>query len=235
MRQSLRLGSISGIPIGINWGLLVIAAFYLVNLAVGILPASSPGASALTYWVFALVGVVAFFASVLAHELGHSLVAQRNGIGVQAITLWLLGGVAVLEREADDPGVEFRIAIAGPIVSVVMAIVFGALAWATSAVVGSAVLVATLGYLALLNLVLAVFNMIPAAPLDGGRVLAAALWNAATTDTRPEPAQLEQARSSAPASSSWPASGSCLAKEPWCLPSSDSSFARRRVPSADGH
>ncbi len=175
LRQSLRLGSVSGIPVGINWGLLLIAAFYMLNLAVGILPATAPGASGVTYWLYALVGVVAFFGSILAHELGHSIVAQRNGIRVRAITLWMLGGVAELEREADDPGVEFRVAVAGPIVSVALAGLFGVLAFA-SAILGGGVLAATLGYLALLNGVLAVFNMIPAAPLDGGRVLAAALW-----------------------------------------------------------
>ncbi len=179
LRQSLRLGSIAGIPVGLNWGLLVIAAFFTVNLAVGILPATAPSASAATYWFFALVGVVAFFGSILAHELGHSVVAQRNGIRVRAITLWLLGGVAELEREADDPGVEFRVAVAGPAVSVALAMLFGGLAYA-SLFLGAAVLAATLGYLALMNGILAVFNMIPAAPLDGGRVLAAALWKRST-------------------------------------------------------
>ena len=176
LRQSLRLGTINGIPVGLNWGLLVIAAFYLVGLAGGILPAAAPGAGTLTYWFFALVGVVAFFGSILAHELGHSIVAQRNGIGVKAITLWLLGGVAELEREADDPRVEFRVAVAGPAVSVLLAVIFGGLTWFVSSSLGVTVFGATLGYLALLNGVLAVFNMIPAAPLDGGRVLSAFLW-----------------------------------------------------------
>lgn len=176
MRQSLRLGSISGIPVGLNWGLLLIAAFYVFNLAVGILPAEVPGASAGSYWFFAAIGVVAFFGSILAHELGHSIVAQRNGIKVRAITLWFLGGVAELEKEADDPGVEFRIAIAGPAVSVALAAAFGVLAFGVGTVFGGGLFAFTLLYLALVNGVLAVFNMIPAAPLDGGRVLASALW-----------------------------------------------------------
>lgn len=176
MRQTLRLGSISGIPVGVNWGLLLIAGFYVFNLAVGILPAAVPGSTTATYWLFATLGVFAFFGSVLLHEVGHSIVAQRNNIGVKAITLWLLGGVAELEKEADDPGVEFRIAIAGPAVSIALAALFGGLTWATATVFGGSVFAFTLGYLALVNLTLAVFNMIPAAPLDGGRVLAAALW-----------------------------------------------------------
>jgi Zn-dependent protease len=176
VRQSLRLGSISGIPVGLNWGLLLIAAVSLLNLAVILLPAAVPDASLVLYWSFAAGNVVLFFASILAHELGHSLVAQRNGIGVKAITLWMLGGVAELEREADDPGVEFRIAIAGPATSLVLAGGFGAVALASSVFVGGGLLTYSLGYLAVLNLVLAVFNMIPAAPLDGGRVLASVLW-----------------------------------------------------------
>ena len=176
MRQSLRFGSISGIPIGINWGLLLIALFYLFNLGAGILPTAVPGASALAYWGFAAVGVLAFFGSILAHELGHSIVAQRNGIRVRAITLWFLGGVAQLEKEADDPGVEFRIAIAGPAVSVALAVMFAGLTYAVTTLVGGGVFAFTLGYLAFINVALAVFNMIPAAPRDGGRVLAAALW-----------------------------------------------------------
>ncbi len=176
MRQSLRLGTISGIPIGLNWGLILIALFYMFNLGAGILPAAVPGLSVFTYWGFAAVGVVAFFASILAHELGHSIVAQRNNIGVRSITLWLLGGVAELEREADDPGVEFRIAIAGPAVSVALAAIFGALTIVVTTLFGGGILAFTLGYLSVVNLLLAMFNMIPAAPLDGGRVLTAALW-----------------------------------------------------------
>ncbi len=176
MRQSIRLGTISGIPVGINWGLLLVAAFYIFNLAAGILPASVPGQTSTAYWAFAAVSVVLFFGSILAHELGHSIVAQRNGINVRAITLWLLGGVAELEKEANDPGVEFRIAIAGPAVSVALAVLFGGAAVVSSILFSSGLLSFTFGYLALANGVLAAFNLLPAAPLDGGRVLAAALW-----------------------------------------------------------
>ena len=176
MRQSLRLGSISGIPVGINWGLLLIAGFYIFNLAVGLLPAAVPGSSTFSYWVFASVSIVLFFASILAHELGHAIVAQRNGIRVRAITLWFLGGVAELEKEADDPGVEFRIAIAGPAVSVAAAVLFGSVALISSFILGGDLLTFSLGYLGVVNLVLAVFNLIPAAPLDGGRVLTSILW-----------------------------------------------------------
>ena len=177
MRQSIRLGSISGIPVGINWGLILIAGFYLLNLAVGILPTEVPGSSTFSLWVFAAINVILFFGSVLAHELGHSVVAQRNGIMVRAITLWFLGGVAELEKEADNPGAEFRIAVAGPAVSVALGVFFGAVWFAVSTLFGGgSLLTFSLGYLALINVGLAVFNMIPAAPLDGGRVLASVLW-----------------------------------------------------------
>ena len=176
MRQSIRLGSIAGIPVGINWGLLLIAAFFVFNLAVGILPSQVAGASSAALWIGSVVAAVLFFGSILAHELGHSIVAQRNGITVNAITLWLLGGVAILDSEPDNAGAEFRIAIAGPAVSVALGIAFGALWFIASPFIGGTVASWVLGYLAFLNGGLAVFNMIPAAPLDGGRVLASALW-----------------------------------------------------------
>ncbi len=176
MRQSLRLGTISGIPVGINWGLLLIAGFYILNLAVGIIPSFVSGSSTFSIWLFAVVNVALFFTSILAHELGHAVVAQRNDIKVRAITLWFLGGVAELEKEADNPGAEFRIAIAGPAVSVGLAAIFASTWFISTFIVGGGLLSFTLGYLALVNLGLAVFNLIPAAPLDGGRVLTAALW-----------------------------------------------------------
>ena len=176
MRQSIRLGSIAGIPVGINRGLLLIAAFYIFNLAVGILPFSLPDASGAAIWIGSVVAVVSLFGSILAHELGHSIVAQRNGITVNAITLWLLGGVAILDSEPDNAGAEFRIAVAGPAVSVGLGAAFGALWFIASPFIGGTVISWVLGYLAIVNVGLAVFNMIPAAPLDGGRVLAAALW-----------------------------------------------------------
>ena len=176
MKQSLRLGTISGIPVGLNWGLLVIAFLYLLNLATAILPASSPGFSTSAYWLTATAGVVLFFGSILAHELGHSLVAQREGIRVRAITLWLLGGVAEIEKEADTPGAEFRIAAAGPAVSVALAVGFFASGYALGEVFGPSLIATMLTWLGLINGLLAVFNLIPAAPLDGGRILSAVLW-----------------------------------------------------------
>ncbi|MGI9622108.1 MAG: site-2 protease family protein [Acidimicrobiales bacterium] len=176
MKQSLRLGTISGIPVGLNWGLLIIAVLYLMSLATGFLPNAVPGATTTAYWLVATGGVAMFFASILAHELGHSLVAQREGIRVKAITLWLLGGVAEIEKEAGSPGAEFRIAAAGPAVSVVLAAAFAGAGFALGSVFGSGLVATMLVWLGLVNGILAVFNLVPAAPLDGGRILTAALW-----------------------------------------------------------
>lgn len=181
MKQSLRLGTISGIPVGIHWGMLVIAGLYLFTLGGQILPAAVPAAPTGAHWLVAAMGVALFFGSILAHELGHSLVAQREGIRVRAITLWLLGGVAEIERDATTPGAEFRIAAAGPAVSIALAIGFlgGAYAWDSFAIVdpGGPSLIATmLWWLGIVNGFLAVFNLLPAAPLDGGRILTSVLW-----------------------------------------------------------
>jgi Zn-dependent protease len=176
LKQSLRLGKISGIPVGLNWGLLVIAFFYMSSLATGFLPSAVPGLGTMSYWLVAGLGVGLFFASILAHELGHSLVAQREGIAVRSITLWLLGGVAELEREADSPGAEFRIAAAGPAVSMLLGVLFLGAGLGYNTLFGSNLVTVMLIWLGVVNGALAVFNLIPAAPLDGGRILTALLW-----------------------------------------------------------
>jgi Zn-dependent protease/CBS domain-containing protein len=119
---------------------------------------------------------LAYIGSLLAHELAHSLVARRNGIQVEGITLWLLGGVSRLQGEAPDPGAEIRIAGVGPLVSLLLGGAFLLLAWLVHAAGAGGVLVAALAWLGGINLLLAVFNVIPAAPLDGGRLLRAVLW-----------------------------------------------------------
>ncbi|HZP28039.1 MAG TPA: site-2 protease family protein [Acidimicrobiia bacterium] len=162
---------ILGIPVGFHWTLLLVIGLVAAELSAGLFP----GAGA----VAVLGGVVlaaALFASVLAHELGHSVVARHEGVEVDGITLWLLGGTARLRNTPDSPGGAFRIAIAGPLVSLGLAVGFGLAAGALSAFVVPAAVVDSLAWLALVNGVLAVFNLVPAAPLDGGRILAAALW-----------------------------------------------------------
>jgi Zn-dependent protease/CBS domain-containing protein len=177
MRQSFSLGQISGIRIGVNWSVLVIVALLAYGLAVGQFPAAAPHRPEAEYVAAAVVTAVAYIGSLLAHELAHSLVARRNRLEVEGITLWLLGGVSRLQGEIPDPGAEVRVAGVGPLVSLVLGGAFVLLAWLvhTSGVPG--VVVAALAWLGAINVLLAVFNVIPAAPLDGGRLLRAVLWH----------------------------------------------------------
>jgi Zn-dependent protease/CBS domain-containing protein len=177
MRASMSLGRIAGIKVGINVSVLVIVAILVGGLATGQLPAAFPGHSVVAYIVAAIVAALLFLTSLLAHELAHSVVARRNGIEVESIVLWLLGGVAQLRGEAKTPGADFRIAVVGPLTSLVLAVGFGLAAGGVASVSGTSGLVfGVLTYLAATNAMLAVFNLIPAAPLDGGRILRAALW-----------------------------------------------------------
>jgi Zn-dependent protease/CBS domain-containing protein len=169
---NIRLGRFGGVEVRINWSWLVIFALIVWTLADGIFPSQNPGLSGGVHLAMAIVAALLFFASLLLHELGHSWVARREGMEIDGITLWLFGGVSEFKTRFPSAGAEFRIAIAGPLVSLVLGVVFVliALAGLPSAVDGVA---AWLGYI---NLTLLVFNLIPALPLDGGRVLRAALW-----------------------------------------------------------
>ncbi len=176
MRTHLRLGRLLGVPIGVNGGVVLVSVLLAISLAEVSLPNIAPRFPTSAYWFGALLGVIGFMVSLVGHELGHSYVAQRNGVHVVEITLWLFGGVAKLEGDADDPGAEFRIAAAGPAMSMVMAGVAALAAWGVSALDGSKVLLGLLIWLAAINVVLAVSNLLPAFPLDGGRMLRAFLW-----------------------------------------------------------
>ena len=171
MRESLRLGRVLGIPVGISWTLLLVVGLLTYDLAIGL-----PGGATAAAIAVAGGAAVIFFASVLLHELAHSVVARHYGLRIDGITLWLLGGVARLDGEVPSARAEFGIAIAGPATSAVLALGFGGLTLAASALGLPAVVTNALGWLAVINAVVAVFNLAPAAPLDGGRVLSAALW-----------------------------------------------------------
>jgi Zn-dependent protease len=139
----------------------------------GFFPQAYPDLPVWAYWVMGLIATVLFFGSVLLHELGHAVLALREGVPVKKITLFIFGGLAQITREPRTPGAEFRIAIAGPLVSLALAAFFGVL-WLTDQAIPY--LAAPSMWLARLNLILAVFNMIPGFPLDGGRVLRAIIW-----------------------------------------------------------
>jgi Zn-dependent protease/CBS domain-containing protein len=173
MGSSVRLGRIAGIEFGVNWSWLVVFALLVWTLASGIFPSTNPGLSKGTYIGAAIVAAFLFFASILLHEFGHALQARREGIEIDGITLWLFGGIARFKGSFPSAGAEFRVAIAGPLVSLVLGGIFVLIALING--IPSAVdsVVSWLGYI---NLSLLVFNLIPAPPLDGGRVLHAALW-----------------------------------------------------------
>jgi Zn-dependent protease/predicted transcriptional regulator len=176
MRASFRLGRIAGVPVGVNWSVLVIFALIAAGLSAGQFPRAYPGRPV---WAYAIAGIgaaVVFLFGLLAHEVSHAVIAKRNGITVKGITLWLFGGVAELQGEADTPGKDLRIAGIGPLVSLLIGIVFGGIAALLAAVGADRLLFGTFAWLGGINVALAVFNVLPAAPLDGGRLLRAALW-----------------------------------------------------------
>jgi Zn-dependent protease len=176
MEQSLSLGRIAGVSIGVHWSVLVIAWLIGSGLAIDLYPEAYPGYGGAEYAAAAAVTVLAFLASLVAHELGHALVARRLGVGVRTITLWMLGGAATLEEEATSGEDELRIGAVGPAVSIGLGLGFGGLAWALDALGAPSLVIGVAAWLAVMNIVLAVFNLLPAFPMDGGRVLRAALW-----------------------------------------------------------
>jgi Zn-dependent protease/CBS domain-containing protein len=170
---SFELGRIAGIRIGINWSWLVVFALIVWSLDTTVFPSRTPGLSDGTYLAMALAAAVVFFASLLAHELGHAVRARREGMEIDGITLWLFGGVARFKGMFPSAGAEFRIAVAGPLVSLALGIAFVLVAAFAGLPDEADGVAAWLGYI---NLLLLAFNMLPALPLDGGRVLRSALW-----------------------------------------------------------
>src|SRR5579875_3082660 len=151
MTPTIRLGRLFGIEVGFNWSLIVIFVLVAWTLASSVLPGAAPGQPVLAYWLVGLAGAVVFFVCLLAHEFAHAIAARRRGMKVGGITLWLFGGVSQLEGEPPSPGAEALITGVGPLASLVVAGVAYAVA-------------------------LAVFNLVPAFPLDGGRLLGSFFW-----------------------------------------------------------
>jgi Zn-dependent protease len=181
VQGSLRLGRIAGIEVSIHYTWLF--AFVLVtwSLAQGFFPAMFPGFAPSTYWLLGALAALGLFGSVLFHELSHSLVARARGLSVQGITLFIFGGVSNLGGEARAPGDEFLVSVVGPLSSLLLAGIWWALQQALAP--GDTPAGALLGYLAVVNAGLAVFNLVPGFPLDGGRVLRSVIWGA-THDLR---------------------------------------------------
>jgi Zn-dependent protease/CBS domain-containing protein len=176
MNENLSLGRVAGIHVGLNWSLLVVAALIAWSLATGILPPAAPGEASGAYWTAGVVSAFVFLASLLAHELAHSIVAVRRGVRVDGITLWLFGGVSRFSSDTSSPGAQALITFVGPLTSLLLGIVFF---FASAAVGGGAhpgLVPATLSWLGYINILLGVFNLLPAFPLDGGRLLQSLIW-----------------------------------------------------------
>jgi Zn-dependent protease/CBS domain-containing protein len=173
--SSVRIATVAGIEINVHASWLLIAALVTWSLATGYFPSTIPGTDAAFDWLLGAVAAILFFASVLAHELAHSILARSRGLDVESITLFIFGGVSNLSAEAERPSVEFAVAIVGPLTSLAIA-----LASFVVAVIfdGQPPIAATAGYLAFVNAALGLFNLIPGFPLDGGRVLRSIVWSA---------------------------------------------------------
>jgi Zn-dependent protease len=172
MNSNIRVGNLFGIPFYVNLSWFLVLGLVTWTYGNG-LTAAFPGLSGPFPWILGLVMALLLFASVLAHELGHSFVALRQGIDVKSITLFLFGGLASLEKESKTPAGAFWVAIAGPLVSLLL---FGLITTIRLGTGISGPFAAVLGVLASVNLALGLFNLIPGLPLDGGNILKAAVW-----------------------------------------------------------
>jgi Zn-dependent protease len=185
---SITLFHVRGIRIAVDWSwffVLFLVIFWLSSFYGSVLGESS---SASTPFVLALLSAVGFFGSIILHELGHAMVALRHGIGITSIQLWIFGGMARMDRESDSPSTEFRVAIAGPLVTLVIAVALTALglvvagpqdfpkAMRVESDAGTSGVLAMIAWLATINLLVLVFNLLPAFPMDGGRVVRAIAW-----------------------------------------------------------
>src|SRR3989304_1275370 len=205
----LRLGRIAGIEIAADWSLLIIFWLIAFTLAVGVFPGWHPDWGAALSWATALAAALLFFASVLVHELSHALVGRAHGIVIRRITLFMFGGMAQMENEPSTWRAEFAMAIVGPLASLALGIPFLGLAAISSAprdidpdkpqetFAALAPLPTLLVWLGPVNIILALFNLVPGFPLDGGRVLRAILW-AVTGNLRMAPRRAPPARPSIP-------------------------------------
>lgn len=190
MREGIYVGKIFGIAIHVDWSWFFIFLIVTWSLAASIFPSWHPDWSQAVTWTTAVATSLLFFISILLHELSHSLVAKARGLSVRRITLFLFGGVSNIEREPPSPGTEFLMAIVGPITSFVLGVGFMLLGSLTAGGIGGAMaepaevisrldpISTLLLWLGVVNIVLAIFNLIPGFPLDGGRVLRSLLWKA---------------------------------------------------------
>lgn len=175
-KGSLELFKVAGVQVEIDYSWIIIAILVWWSLSSGYFPNRYPGHSLGSYWIAGAVGTVLFFASVLGHELSHAALANRLHENVSRITLFIFGGMAHMSGEPQTAGDEFKIAAVGPLSSFVFAAIFWIIGRALESVHAPDLWVAVFSYLAFINVALAVFNLLPGFPLDGGRILRAILW-----------------------------------------------------------
>ena len=178
MRTSWHLGTIAGIRIDVNFSWLIIFALLTFTLATAVFPGAARGYSTPAYWIAAVIATLLFFASVLAHELAHSLVARSLGMPVKSITLFIFGGVSNIEREPQRAGDELKMAFVGPFTSLVIGGALLLLSFLLGMAAMPSLVVMVVFYLGFANVAIGIFNLIPGFPMDGGRVLRAAIWQA---------------------------------------------------------
>jgi Zn-dependent protease/CBS domain-containing protein len=182
--RGMRIGRVLGFEIRIDSSWFILFALILWSFSYMVFPRSVPGRTTATYLIMGMSGTLLFFVSLLAHELSHSLVARAKDIPVEGITLFLFGGMAHTRMEAETPGDEFLIAAAGPIMSLFIALLLGGGVYAGLQFGWPPTFLAVLQYIALLNIILAVFNLLPGFPLDGGRLFRAVVWKITGDVTR---------------------------------------------------
>jgi Zn-dependent protease len=185
---SITLFHVRGIRIAVDWSwffVLFLVIFWLAQFYADVLGESSAGSAP---FALALASAAGFFGSIVLHELGHAIVAMRNGIGISSIQLWIFGGVARMDRESDSPGTEFKVAVAGPLVTLAIVILLLAIGLAAAgwhefyaaarveSDAGTSGVLAAVAWLASINFLVLVFNLLPAFPMDGGRIVRALAW-----------------------------------------------------------
>jgi len=174
--KRINLFTIMGFTVRVDISWIIIAVLISWSLAGAVFPSYVEDQSKAVYWIMGIAGAIGLFASITFHELSHSVVARRFGLPIEGITLFIFGGVSEMRREPDSPAAEFYMAIAGPAASIAAGVIFLALAYRVDRTGWSVPVMGVVRYLGVINLVLAGFNLIPAFPLDGGRVLRSALW-----------------------------------------------------------
>ncbi|MBI3754059.1 MAG: site-2 protease family protein, partial [Deltaproteobacteria bacterium] len=176
MGRGIKLFKILGIQISVDYTWFIVFGLVAWSLAQGYFPFTIPGLGVFAYTLVGVVSALLLFACVLIHEISHSYTSNKLGLDIKEITLFIFGGVAQLTKEPNDPITELKIAVAGPSASIALAAIFWLLTHLTEPLSIPPVLSAMFGYLAMINMVLVIFNMIPGFPLDGGRILRALWW-----------------------------------------------------------